>query len=110
LAVDFGDRGMGELFRSGQEDRRRGRAVLGLTQQVGCAHLGVRGVVGDDQNLGRAGEEVDADPAIELPLGLGDIGVAGPDQHVHRLEGRGAERHRRDCLNAAENMDFIGAA
>ena len=33
-------------------------------------------VVGDDQDLGRAGEQVDADLAEQLPLGLGDVGVA----------------------------------
>ena len=79
--------------------------MLGLAQQVGRAHLGVGGVVGDDQDLGRAGEQIDADPAVELALGLGDIGVAGADQHVDRLEALGAERHRRHRLDAAQHMD-----
>ena len=60
--------------------------MLGLAEQVGGAHLGVGGLVGDDQDLGRAGQQVDADPPEELALGLGDIGVARADEHVDRLE------------------------
>ncbi len=84
--------------------------MLGLAQQIGRAHLGVGAVVGDDQDLGRPGEQIDADLAIELALGFGDIGVAGPDQHVDRLESLGAERHRRHRLDAAQHMDLVGAA
>ena len=32
LPLDLGDRGMRQLLRGGQQDRRRGRAVLGLAQ------------------------------------------------------------------------------
>ena len=58
--------------------------MLGLPQQVGGAHLRVRGVVGDDQRLGGTGQQIDTDTAEQLPLGFGDERVAGPDQHVHR--------------------------
>ena len=37
--------------------------MLRLAQQVGGAHLGIRGVVGDDQRFRRAGQQVDADAA-----------------------------------------------
>ena len=67
-------------------------------------------VVGDDQRLGRAGEEVDADAAEKLALGLGDIGIAGPDDHVDGLDRRRAERHGRDRLHAAEHVNLVGAA
>ena len=60
--------------------------MFGLAQQVGGAHLRVGGVVGDDQRLGRAGEQIDADAAEQLPLGLGDERVARTDQHVHRRD------------------------
>ena len=83
--------------------------MLGLAQQVGRAHLGVGRIVGDDEDLGRAGEQIDADPAVKLALGLGDIGVAGTDQHVDRAKRLGAERHRRDRLHAAQHVDFVGA-
>ena len=67
-------------------------------------------LVGDDQRLGRPGEEIDADAAEQLPLGLGDIGIAGPDDHVDRRDGLGAERHGGDRLHAAEHEDLVGAA
>ena len=38
--------------------------------------------VGDNQHLGRTGDGMDADAAVDLPLGLGDISVAGPDDLI----------------------------
>ena len=84
--------------------------MLGLAEQVGGADFAVDAVVGDDQRLGRAGEQVDADAAEQLALGLGHIGVAGADDHVDRRDRLGAERHRGDGLHAAEHIDFVGAA
>ena len=66
-------------------------------------------VVGDDGDLGRPGEQVDPNPAEQLALGLGDIGVAGADDHVGRVEALDSERHRRERLDAAEAEDLIGA-
>ena len=100
---------LGELARVGDQHGRRVVAVLGLAEQVGGAHLGVDGLVGDHHGLGRAGEEVDADAAVELALGLGDEGVAGADQHVDRRDRLGAERHRADRLHAAEHVDLVRA-
>ena len=62
----------------------RGRPVLGLAEQIGGADFAVDALVGDDQRLGRAGEQVDADAAVELALRFRHIGVARPDQHVDR--------------------------
>ena len=56
--------------------------MLGLAEQVGGADLAVDAVVGDDQRLGRPGEQVDADAAEQLALGFRHIGVAGADDHV----------------------------
>ena len=78
-------------------------------EEVGGADLAVDGLVGDDEGLGRAGEEVDADAAVELALRFGDIGVARPDQHVDGLDRLGAERHGADRLDAAEAVDHVGA-
>ena len=63
----------GKPLGSREEDGGGVESVFGLAQEVGRAHLGIGAVVGDDQDLGRAGEEVDADSAIELAFGLGDI-------------------------------------
>ena len=83
--------------------------MLGLAQQIDRADLGIDGLVGDHQGLGRAGEEIDADAAEQLPLGLGDVGVARPHQHGDRRDARGAERHRADRLDAAQHVDLVGA-
>ena len=83
--------------------------MLGLAEEIGGAELGIDALVGDDQRLGRAGKQVDADTAVELALGFGDEGVAGADQHVDGRNGRGAERHRADRLDAAEDQDLVGA-
>ncbi len=42
--------------------------------------------VGDDDELGRPREPVDADGAVELALRLGDPGVAGPGDHVDAVD------------------------
>ena len=84
--------------------------MLGLAEQIGRADFAVDRVVGDDQRLGRPGEEIDADAAEQLPLGLRDIGIARPDDHVDRGDGLGAERHGGDRLHAAEHENLVGAA
>ena len=84
--------------------------MLGLAEQIGRAHFAVDAVVGDDQRLGRSGEQVDADAAEQLALGLGHIGIARPDDHVDRRDGLGAERHGGDRLHAAEHENLVGAA
>ena len=83
--------------------------MLGLAQQIDRADLGIDGLVGDHQGLGRAGEEIDADAAEQLALGLGDEGVARPHQHGDRRDPRGAERHGADRLDAAQHVDLVGA-
>jgi hypothetical protein len=110
LALDLGRQGFGQPAAGGDQHGGRGRPVLGLAQKVGRDHLRVRAVVGDHQDLGRAGQKVDADPAEQLALGLGDIGVAWADQHVDRPYFIDAVRHRADRLDPAQKKDFVGAA
>src|SRR5690606_1607338 len=67
-----------------QQDLRVG-VVLGLAEQVGGGDLGRRVAVDDDHQFGRAGGHVDGGAARQgggLFLGLGDIGVARPEQLV----------------------------
>ena len=71
-------------------------------EQVGGDKLGIGVGVRDHDDLGRAGEQVDADRAEQLALGLGDVGVAGADDHVGGLEALDPECHRRQRLHAAE--------
>ena len=84
--------------------------MLGLAEQIGGAEFAVDRVVGNDQRFGGAGEQVDADAAEQLALGLGDIGIAGADDHVHGRDRFGAERHGRHRLHAAEHENLVGAA
>ena len=63
--------------------------------------------VGDDQDLRWAGDHVDADPAKDPPLGRRDIGVAGSDDLVDRLDRRRSIGERRDRLCAADPIDFV---
>jgi hypothetical protein len=45
-----------------------------------------------------------------LPFRLGDVGVAGADEHIDRGDAVGAQRHGRDGLHAAEAVDLVGSA
>ena len=83
--------------------------VLGLAEQVGGDEPASAVLVGDDQDLRRPGEQVDADEAEQLALGLGDVGVAGADEHVDGLEVLDPEGHRGQRLHAAEADDLVGA-
>ena len=81
-----------------------------LAEQVGGADLAIDRVVGDHQRLGWPGEQVDADAAEQLPLGFGDVGVAGPDDHVDRGDRLGADRHGGNGLHAAQHVNLVRAA
>ena len=109
LAFDLGGNLAAEPRRGGDQGGRRRGAVLGLPQQIGHHHLGIGRLVGDNQDLRRPGQQIDADAAEELPLGLGHIGVARPDQHIDARDGLGAQRHRRHRLDAADDIDLVGA-
>ena len=80
---------------------------FGLPEEIRRAELAVHRLVGDDQGLGGPREEVDADPAEELALGLRDEHVPGPDEHVHRLDGLGAEGHCADRLDAPRDSRYL---
>ena len=110
LDIDLAERVFDQRSGGGQQHGRRSRTVLRLAEEVGCHHFAVAGVVGDDQRLGRSGEQVDPDAAEQLSLGLGDEGVARPYQHIHRLDTLAAERHRAHRLHAAEAVDVVGPA
>ena len=108
--IDLAHRLARKLLRIGDEDGRRGRAVLGLAEQIGRADLAVHAVIGNDQRFGRTREQIDADTAEELPLSFGHIGVARPHEHVHGADRLGAERHGGNRLHATEYVDVIGTA
>ena len=77
-------------------------------EQVGGDPLRVGGLVGQHRHLGRSGQQVDAHPAEELPLGLGDEGVARADEHVDRCFVEQAEGHGAQRLHAADGEHPVG--
>ena len=91
------------------EDRRGVGAVLGLGQQVQGHAAGLGRRRGEDEALGRARRQVDADLAADLDLGGGHPGVAGSDDPVDRLEaGVGqAVGERADRLGATGDDEGI---
>jgi hypothetical protein len=108
--LDLGHHRPPDLLADRDQSRRRRRSVLGLAEEIGGDQARVGAVVGDHEDLGRAGQQIDADAAEQLALGLGDIGVAGPHKHV---DGRHAvnetERHRSQCLHPAQAHHRVSA-
>ena len=84
--------------------------MLGLAEQVYRDHEGVGVLVGNHQDLSRAGEQVDADLAEQLALGLGDVGVTRAGEQVDLADGLGPYRHRGHRLGAAEQEDLVCAS
>ena len=86
--------------------------MLGLADQVGGDVVRVGGVVGEDGDLGRAGLGVDADAALQQPLGRGDPDRPGAGDHRNRLADSGlavdglleAVREHGDRLGAAHGI------
>ena len=83
--------------------------MFGLAQQVGGDQLGVTGLVGDDEDLRRSGELIDADRPEHLPLRLVDEGIARPDDLVDGRHALGAVSQGGDGLRAADPEDAVGA-
>ena len=75
--------------------------------------LGVRAVVGEHRDLGGAGLGVDADDALEQPLGGGDVDVAGAgdqaDRLAHVVAVVDAVGERGDRLGAAHRPHLVDA-
>ena len=109
LAFDLRRHRVREHRGGGDQRRRRGRPVLGLAEQVGGDHFRVRRLVGDHEDFGRPGEQVDADAPVKLPLGFRHVGVARPDQHVDRRDALRPQPHGADRLDPAQDVDLVRA-
>ena len=73
------------------------------------AMLAARLGVGDDQHLGRPGDRIDVDLAVDLALRRSDPRVAGPDDLVDPRNALRAVRERADRLGTAELEHAIDA-
>ena len=68
--------------------------------------LGIGAGGGDDEDLARSGQLVDADRTEDLVLGEGDERVARPDDLVHPVDALGAIGQRRDRLGPTGRDDL----
>ena len=75
--------------------------MLGLGKEVVNHPVHRRGAVGDDENLARSGDQVDAGLAEHLALGLRHPRAAGADDLVYGADGFGAEGERRHRMGTA---------
>ena len=83
--------------------------MLGLRQQIGGDPVGIAGLVGDDQHLGRPGDHVDADLAEHNAFGGCHVGIARSDDLGDRRKGGGAVGQGRDRLGAADAENLVDA-
>ena len=98
--------GPGQRRTVGDKNRAGQLVVLGLAQQV-CRHPGgVAAAVGQHQDLAGAGDHINAHLAEHLPLGGGNVDVAGADDLVHRRDGLGAVGQRGHGLCTAGLEDL----
>ncbi len=86
--------GVGELRRVGDQDGGGHRVVLGLADEVGGDVHRVGVASARDGDLGRAGLGVDADGALDVPLGRGDVDVARAGDDVDRFDDEPCRRRR----------------
>ena len=83
--------------------------MLGLRQQVGGDPFGIVVLSAMTSTSDGPAMRVDADRAEHLPLGGGDVGVAGADDLGHRRDGLRAVGERRHGLRAADAVDLVDA-
>ncbi len=83
--------------------------MFGLAEEIGGNQLCVGGFVGDYGDFRRARQQVDTDSSEQLPLGLGDVGVAGTDQYVRRLFLQEPEGHGGHGLHTPEGEGPVHA-
>jgi hypothetical protein len=109
LANDGGEGRLGEGAIGGDEADPGVHVVLGLREKVGGDRLRVAGFVGEDEDLARARELVDAHGAEDLPFRLVHVGVPGADDFVDGGHGLRAVGHGGDRLRAADAEDAVGS-
>src|SRR4051812_21979731 len=83
--------------------------MLGLPREVRSDEFRACGFIGDHEDLGWPGEQVDAYAAEELALRFGHVRIAGAHEHVDRLESIPAEGQHCECLYATDAVDLVGA-
>ena len=106
IAVDLMRDGGDKTAIVADQDRLRRIVVLGLREEVGGDPGGIVVGAGDDKDLRRPSDHVDADAAKDPPLRGRDIGVARPDDLVDRGDRRGAVGERCHRLGTTDAVDL----
>ena len=86
----------------GDENRLRIFIVFGLREQIHCQPVGIGPAVGNDQDLGGAGDHVDAHLPEYRALGRRHIDIARPDDLVDPRNAPSAISQRRHGLGTAQ--------
>ena len=84
--------------------------MLGLTHQIPGDNLRIGLRIGNHHRFGRSGEHVDADPAEQDALGLGDELVAGADQDIRLGAAKQPEGKGSDPLHTPQAQNPISPA
>ena len=84
--------------------------MLGLADEVAGDQVRVGVPIRDDENLGRAGEEIDAHASKERTFRFGDESVPGAHDEIGGMSREETEGERRHPLHSAERENGIRAA
>jgi hypothetical protein len=107
------DHGLRQFRGRRHQQHLRDDVVFGLCEQVGRNEARIRRIVGDDQDFGRAGGQVDGGAGRirghDL-LGGGDPGAAGSEDLVNLADALGAECQRGNGLRTTHLVDGFDAA
>ena len=83
--------------------------MFGLAEDIAGDQCRIGVVVGNDRDLRRAGQEVDAALPEQLSLGFGNELIAGAAEHVGRRDDAHAVCHQREGLDSSQDEDSIGS-
>ena len=107
MLLHFRDAPAREVLAQADQAHAAVGIVLRLPEQVAGDQRRIGAIVGDRQDLRGPGQQVEAAPAEQLPLGLGDILVARAAQDIDRRHLTHAEGHHGECLHPAEREDAV---
>ena len=100
--------GVGQRRIGGDQHRQRVGVVLGLGEEIGRHHSRIRACVGENDQLRRARQHVDADVARHQLLGRRDPAIAGTDHDIARWRSTDAVGQRGDRVGAANRQQPVG--
>ena len=83
--------------------------VLGLPQKIAGHQRRIGEIVGDNHNLGRPRQQVNAASAVKLPLRFRHELVPCPAKHIDRLKDSHAKSHQGKSGDSTQDEDAVGS-